>query len=60
MTTLLGTRDIPGTAAQQEILRTRIGELARANGEAWIADHREELLHEWACIVCKLLDPDPS
>lgn len=50
---LLGAHEIPGSAEQLEILRTRLQELAIQNGEEWIIANRDQLLQEWECIICK-------
>ena len=50
----LGTRDIPGTEAELNILAQRIDELARLNGEAWILENRENLLKQWDWSRCYL------
>ncbi len=50
----LGTRDIPGTESELNILAQRIKELARLNGEAWILENRENLLKQWEWTRCYL------
>ncbi len=57
---LLGTREIPGSPEQLEILRMRLQELAGLNGEEWITANREQLLQEWECIICNGLVDDAS
>jgi len=49
--TLLDTRNIPGSEKELEILRTRISELVRLNGEKWVEENRQKLLEEWRYIV---------
>ncbi len=49
--TLLGQKDIAGSAAELEVLCTRIGDLVRMNGEAWVEANRERLLREWETIL---------
>jgi hypothetical protein len=49
--TLLDTRNIPGSEKELDILRTRISELARLNGEKWVEQNRQKLLDEWRYIV---------
>jgi hypothetical protein len=49
--TLLGTEDLPGTREERTILAQRIAELVHRNGEAWVRDHRRELVREWIFIV---------
>lgn len=48
---LLGTRSIPGTNVELQKLFWRISELAEMNGEDWIVQNRERLLHEWEFAV---------
>ena len=48
---LLDTRNIPGSDKELEILRTRISELVRLNGEKWVEENRQKLLEEWRYIV---------
>ncbi|MGD9372304.1 MAG: hypothetical protein PVF14_12860, partial [Desulfobacterales bacterium] len=48
---LLRTRDIPGTADELKMLRTRIGELVELNGNEWVIQNRQTLLEEWDYIV---------
>ena len=49
--TLLGQKNIAGSAAELEVLCTRIGDLVRMNGEAWVEANRERLLREWETIL---------
>ncbi len=49
--TLLGTRDIPGSEKELEILCSRIMELVNLNGEKWVEENRQKLLDEWTYIV---------
>ncbi len=49
--TLLGRQQIAGSPQELEILCTRIGDLARMNGEAWVTANRERLLREWETII---------
>ena len=49
--TLLGQKHIAGSPAELEVLCTRIGDLARLNGEAWVTANRERLLREWETIL---------
>ena len=51
VSTLLGTRDIPGSEKELKILCTRITELVQLNGEEWVEDNRQKLLDEWIYIV---------
>lgn len=44
---LLGTREIPGSPTQQEKFFRRISELADANGDKWVRQHRDALLKQW-------------
>ena len=48
---LLDQKHISGSPQELEVLCTRIGELVRINGEAWVRDNRERLLREWETIV---------
>ena len=48
---LLGQEHISGSPQELEVLCTRIGDLVRMNGEAWVRTHRERLLREWETIV---------
>jgi len=50
---LLGTRDIPGSAKELNILCTRITELVELNGEKWVEENNQKLLDEWGYIVCQ-------
>ena len=47
----LGTRAIPGSDKELQVLCTRIGELVELNGEKWVRANRQKLLEEWAYIV---------
>ncbi len=49
--TLLGQKNIAGSGAELEVLCTRIGDLVRMNGEAWVEANRERLLREWETIL---------
>lgn len=51
VSTLLGTRDIPGSEKELKILCTRITELVQLNGEKWVEENRQKLLDEWIYIV---------
>jgi hypothetical protein len=53
--TLLGRERIAGSPEEHEVLCTRIGELVRMNGEAWVTANRERLLREWEAIVRRRL-----
>ena len=48
---LLGTRDIPGSEKELNILCTRITELVQLNGEKWVEENRQKLFDEWTYIV---------
>ncbi|MEJ2221619.1 MAG: hypothetical protein P8X80_12480 [Desulfobacterales bacterium] len=48
---LLGTRNIPGSLKELEILCSRISELVELNGEEWIRENRQKLIDEWYYIV---------
>lgn len=48
---LLGRKQIPGSPQELEVLCTRIGDLARTNGDAWVKANRERLLREWETIL---------
>ena len=48
---ILGQEQIDGSPAELDALCTRIGDLVRMNGEAWVRTHRERLLREWETIV---------
>jgi len=48
---LLGTRDVPGTPEQLEMLSIRLQELAELNGPEWVARHRDRLLSQWATAI---------
>jgi hypothetical protein len=48
---LLGRKQIPGSPQEHEVLCTRIGDLARINGDAWVKANRERLLREWETIL---------
>ena len=48
---LLETTDIPGSAKELDVLRTRIEELLELNGEGWIRDNRRMLLDQWRRVV---------
>ena len=50
---LLGTRDLPGTDKEREVLCIRIGELVNLNGERWVRQNRKRLLDEWSLVVNK-------
>ena len=49
--TLLGTRSLPGSEKELQILCTRITELVKLNGEKWVEENRQKLLDEWTYIV---------
>lgn len=51
--TLLGRERIDGTAQELEVLCTRMGDLVRLNGEAWVVANRDRLLREWETILQK-------
>ncbi len=44
---LLGTRNIPGTPEQLDVLCIRIAELKELNGEKWIRENSGDLLMQW-------------
>lgn len=44
---LLGQREIPGTPDQLNRLCVRIRELSEMNGEEWVRQNKETLLHQW-------------
>ncbi|MGD8519690.1 MAG: hypothetical protein PVF56_00990 [Desulfobacterales bacterium] len=48
---LLGTKKLPGSDKELEILCVRIRELVDMNGEDWVRQNRKKLLDEWDCIV---------
>ncbi len=48
---LLGLKQIPGSPQEREVLCTRIEDLARINGDAWVKANRERLLREWETIL---------
>ena len=48
---LLGTRDVPGTPEQLEMLSIRLQELAELNGPEWVARHRDRLLSQWSTVI---------
>lgn len=48
---LLGTRDVPGTPEQLEMLSIRLQELAELNGPEWVARHRDRLLNQWSTAI---------
>ena len=48
---LLDQEHISGSPQELEVLCTRIGDLVRMNGEAWVRTNRERLLREWETIV---------
>ena len=48
---LLDHEHISGSPQELEVLCTRIGDLVRMNGEAWVRANRERLLREWETIV---------
>ncbi len=48
---LLDQENISGSLQELEVLCTRIGDLVRLNGEAWVRANRERLLREWETIV---------
>ena len=48
---LLGTRNIPGSKRELDILCIRISELVQLNGEDWIRENRQKLIDEWYYIV---------
>jgi len=54
---LLGTRDIPGSEKELEILCTRITELVELNGEKWVVENRQKLLDQWIYIVQQAIIP---
>ena len=49
---LLGTRDIPGTPDELNILWVRIRELGELNGEEWVRRNSQMLLSEWKYARC--------
>ena len=52
--TLMGTRKIPGTPQELDMLCIRIRELKEANGEQWVKENRRRLLQEWGQTLCYL------
>ncbi len=52
--TVMGTREIPGTPKELSILCIRIQELKKTNGEEWVKENRNRLLHEWNQTLCYL------
>ena len=52
--TLMGTREIPGTAEELKILCVRISELSDTNGVDWVMENRNKLLIEWKQTLCFL------
>ena len=48
---LLDQKQISGSPRELEVLCTRIGDLVRMNGEAWVRANRDRLLREWETIV---------
>ena len=52
--TLMGTREIPGTPKELNILCTRIRELRKMNGEEWVKENCSRLLQEWDQTLCYL------
>jgi len=48
---LLECDTLPGSAREQEVLGIRISDLVRLNGEAWVKEHRRQLVQEWETIV---------
>ena len=48
---LLDQDYISGSPKELEVLCTRIGDLVRMNGEAWVRANRDRLLREWESIV---------
>ena len=50
---LLGQERIDGTAQELEVLCTRMGDLVRLNGKAWVVANRDRLLREWETILQK-------
>ncbi|MBL0712213.1 MAG: hypothetical protein JJV98_00815 [Desulfosarcina sp.] len=48
---LLDQKQIAGSPQELAVLCTRIGDLVRVNGEAWVVAHRDRLLREWETIV---------
>jgi hypothetical protein len=48
---LLDREKIAGSPEELEVLCTRIGDLVRMNGEAWVRANRERLRREWESIV---------
>ena len=51
----LGREHIAGSPQELEVLCTRIADLVRMNGEAWVTANRERLLREWETIVRRKL-----
>ncbi len=52
--TVMGTRKIPGTPQELNILCIRIRDLSRTNGEEWVKENRSRLLQEWDQTLCYL------
>jgi hypothetical protein len=48
---LLGTREIPGTQEELEVLCIRIRELTELNGEEWVRLNSKKLLAEWDFVL---------
>ena len=52
--TLMGTRKIPGTPQELDMLCIRIQELKQMNGAGWVEQNRDKLLQEWKQTLCYL------
>jgi len=50
---LLGEPDLPGSREQLQVLCGRVQELVRLKGEAWVRDHRSDLLSQWRAALCR-------
>jgi hypothetical protein len=50
---LLGKPHLPGSQEQLQVLSSRVQELVRLKGEAWVRDHRRDLLGQWRAALCR-------
>ncbi len=48
---MLGTHHISGTRHELSVLRVRLGELVRLNGEEWVRENSARLLSQWSRVL---------
>jgi hypothetical protein len=56
---ILQTPRIDGTSDQVRLLCTRVGELCRLNGRAWVTARADAILGQWRQALCRMAKDEP-